>query len=518
MKFSKSAAALLSLASSTAATNTTCRPKIDSEKLQADLTTENLMANLEALNEIAFANGGNRAFGLPGYAASVDYVWDRVSKIPATKAWKQDFPATFGQVVSIDFNIDGESIYVFGLTYSPSTSDEGITAEIVLGPEGAAGCDTANYEGLDVQDKIVLVQRFRCPTGGTLAGRVRPAAAAGAAAVIVYHDVTTNATAGSLSAPDPEGFVPAGFINLSDGLKIKERLDGGETVEAHFQQTQVVEERITQNVFVETEEGDPHNVIMVIVYMIHPAWYKLLISFSSVPTWTVSKLDLVSMTTASGSGTSLLLELFLALTKYRTKNKVRFAWWGAEENGLLGSKYYCSSLPASDVDDLLVYLNFDMVAKGFFGVADTDGSTHGSSGPAGSDVVEHIYEAYFESQGLEVTPAVLTNGSDYASFWQILHKPFGFLHTGTAVAQDPCYHQACDTIDNPDPNTITVNARAAAHILTVLSLNGTELIPKTLVNATMLTHLQSRSFEPDVIQIEELEALGERHLGCGHDI
>ncbi|KAK1569695.1 peptidase family M28 [Colletotrichum navitas] len=498
MEFCKFAAALLSLASGIVATNTTCRPKIDSERLQADLTTENLMANLKALNEIAFANGGNRAFGLPGYAASVNYVWDRVSNISGTKAWKQDFPATFGQVISIDFNIDGESIYVFGLTYSPSTSEEGITSEVVLGPEGAAGCDAVNYKGLNVQDKIVLVQRYRCPTGGTLAGRVRPAAAAGAAAVIVYHDATTNATAGSLSAPDPVGFVPAGFINLADGLRIKERLDAGETVVAHFQQTQIVEERITQNVLVETEEGDPHNVIMLGAHL------------DSVQAGPGINDD--------GSGTSLLIELFLALTKYRTKNKVRFAWWGAEENGLLGSKYYCSNLPASDVDNLLVYLNFDMVAKGFFGVADTDGSTHGIAGPAGSDVVEHIYQAYFESQGLQVTPAVLTNGSDYASFWRILHKPFGFLHTGTAVAQDPCYHQACDTINNPDPNTITVNARAAAHILTVLSLNGTELIPKTPANATMLMHLQSRGLENDIIQIEELEALGERHLGCGHDI
>nr|XP_036579865.1 peptidase family M28 [Colletotrichum truncatum]KAF6787545.1 peptidase family M28 [Colletotrichum truncatum] len=499
MKFSKAAAAtLLSLASGSGAVDATCRPKIDSEKLQADLKTENLMANLEALNEIAFANGGNRAFGLPGYAASVDYVWDRISSIPATKAWKQDFSATFGQVVSIDFNIDGESIYVFGLTYSPSTSEEGITAQVVLGPDGAAGCDAANYEGLDVKDKIVLVQRFRCPTGGTLAGRVRPAAAAGAAAVIIYHDITTNATAGSLSAPDPEGFVPAGFINLADGVKIRERLDAGETVEAHFQQTQIVEERITQNVFVETEEGDPHNVIMLGAHL------------DSVQAGPGINDD--------GSGTSLLLELFLALTKYRTKNKVRFAWWGAEENGLLGSKFYCSNLAPSDVDNLLVYLNFDMVAKGYFGVADTDGSTHGSVAPPGSDVVEHIYEEYFASKGIEITPAVVTNGSDYASFWQILNKPFGFLHTGTGVAQDPCYHQACDTIENPDPNTITVNAKAAAHILTVLSLNGTSLIPKTTVNATMLNTLQSRSIEHDVIRIEELEALGERHLGCGHDI
>ncbi|TDZ67613.1 putative leucine aminopeptidase 2 [Colletotrichum trifolii] len=498
MKFTKTTAALLSLASGSVAQNTTCRPKIDSESLQADLTTENLMANLEALNEIAFANGGNRAFGLPGYAASVGYVWNRVSNITGTKAWKQDFSAIFGQVTSINLSVDGESIYVFGLTYSPSTSPEGITTELVLGPAGEAGCDAAYYAGLDVTDKIVLVQRFRCPTGGTLAGRVRPAAAAGAAAVLVYHDITTNATAGSLSAPDPEGFVPAGFINLADGEKLKARLDAGETVQAHFQQTQIVEDRVTQNVFVETEEGDPHNVIMLGAHL------------DSVQAGPGINDD--------GSGTSLLLELFHALTKYRTKNKVRFAWWGAEENGLLGSKHYCSNLAPADVDDLLVYLNFDMVSKGYFGVADTDGSSHGSVAPRGSDVVEHIYEAYFESKGHEVTPAILTNGSDYASFWQILNKPFGFLNTGTAVAQDPCYHQACDTIENPDPETITVNARAAAHMLTVLSLNGTSLIPKTSVNATMLNHLQARDVGTDVLFIEELEALGERHFGCGHDI
>jgi Zn-dependent M28 family amino/carboxypeptidase len=134
--------------------------------------------------------------------------------------------------------------------------------------------------------------------------------------------------------------------------------------------------------------------------------------------------------TRLGSGTSLILELFLALSKYKTKNKIRFAWWGAEENGLLGSKYYCSNLAAKEVNNLLVYLNYDMVAKGFFGVADTDGSSHGVRAPAGSEVTEKLFVDYFKSKGLEVTPASLTNGSDYAPFWQILNKPFGFLHTG----------------------------------------------------------------------------------------
>lgn len=35
--------------------------------------------------------------------------------------------------------------------------------------------------------------------------------------------------------------------------------------------------------------------------------------------------------TFPGSGTSLILELLTGLKKYEVKNKVRFAWWGAEE-------------------------------------------------------------------------------------------------------------------------------------------------------------------------------------------
>lgn len=166
-----------------------------------------------------------------------------------------------------------------------------------------------------------------------------------------------------------------------------------------------------------------------------------------------------SLTNCLGSGTSLILELFMAMSKYRTKNKVRFAWWGAEENGLLGSRHYCSTISPSDANKILAYLNFDMVARGYIGVSDGDGSSHGSVGPLGSDVIERIYVEHFQQRGIAVTPAILTNGSDYASFWGLLNKPFGFLHTGTGVAQDPCYHQACDTINNPDPQTLTINAQ-----------------------------------------------------------
>ena len=90
------------------------------------------------------------------------------------------------------------------------------------------------------------------------------AAAAGASAVVFYHDLSTNVTGGSLSASNPEKYVPAGLIDLEDGMKLKERIEAGQKVEAYFQQTQTIQKRITQNVIAETTSGDPHNVIMVI--------------------------------------------------------------------------------------------------------------------------------------------------------------------------------------------------------------------------------------------------------------
>ncbi|KAL8297750.1 hypothetical protein RB600_002665 [Gaeumannomyces tritici] len=490
------AAALLSLATVVAGQKV-CKPKVDSAKLQADITEENLMKNLQVLNDIAYANGGNRAFGLPGNQATIDYIFDRVSNVPGTKAWKQELGALFNYVASIKLTIAGADTYVYGLTYSPSTSEEGITADLVLGPEGAAGCDAANYSGLDVAGKIVLIDRFRCPTSGTLAGRVLAASKAGAAAVIVYTDVDTKVTAGSLGAPSND-FRSAGLINRVDGLAAKARLEAGEKISVYFQQTQLFEERKTHNIFVETEDGDPNNVIVLGAH------------HDSVQAGPGINDD--------ASGSSILIELFHALTKYRTKNKVRFAWWAAEENGLVGSNHYCTSLEAAEINKILAYLNFDMQARGRIGVSDNDGRTYGSVAPKGSEVIQQTYLDHFAAQGVEVTPRVLTNGSDYASFWRVLNKPFGFLQTGILPTEDPCYHQACDNITNIQPELLLLNARAAAHQLTVLSLNGTSLIPKTLVDESKLAEMRKSTLMPTFMQLEDLQAMGETHMGCGHDI
>ncbi|KAI9158992.1 putative leucine aminopeptidase 2 [Paramyrothecium foliicola] len=441
-----------------------CKPPVDSEKLQELITEENLMGNLQKLNDIAYANGGNRAFGYPGYAASVDYIFGEVSKLKGIEVRKQDFPALFTNTTAARVSVGGESFRTVALTYTPSTPEEGITLPLVHAPEGAAACDAANYEGLGAEGNIVLVERGRCPDETTFAGKVRAAAAAGAVAVVLYNSDPARLTAGSLSNPSPD-YVPAGLIDQEPGQALKARLAAGEEIEAFVQIVQLIEERITQNVIAETKGGDGSNLITVGAHL------------DSVVAGPGINDD--------GSGSSLILELAKGLSHFSTNLKVRFAWWGAEENGLWGSRFYVNNLTPAEVDDLLVYVNFDMVSRGFYGVFDGTGDRAAPGGPPGSEVVEELFVDYLTSKGLETVPVGLTGGTDYVPFLQVIKKPVGGLFTGTGAAQDACYHQACDNITNPNPEVITNNAKAAAHVISVLATDGVDLIPKTPANTTI---------------------------------
>jgi Zn-dependent M28 family amino/carboxypeptidase len=309
----------------------------------------------------------------------------------------------------------------------------------------------------------VLVERGLCPDATTFAGKVRAAAAAGAAAVVLYNSDPAKLTAGSLSSPSPD-YVPAGLIDREPGLALKARLDAGEDVEAFVQIVQLIEERITQNIIAETKGGDASNLVTLGAHL------------DSVVAGPGINDD--------GSGTSLILELARGLSRFSTDLKVRFAWWGAEENGLWGSRHYVNALTPAEVDDLLCYVNFDMVSRGFYGVFDGTGDRAAPGGPAGSEAIDALLAEALAARGLEVTPVGLTGGSDYVPFLEVLRKPVGGLFTGTGAAQDACYHQACDNIDNPDPEVLTNNAKAAAHMLSVLATDGVALIPKTPANVT----------------------------------
>src|SRR5215213_11373145 len=102
-----------------------------------------------------------------------------------------------------------------------------------------------------------------------------------------------------------------------------------------------------------------------------------------------------------GSGTSFQLELAEQLAKAGTppRNKIRFLWFGGEEDGLVGSQYYAAHLSDEEVAKVDMMLDTDMIASSNFArlVYDGDGSTFGAenSGPAGSGTVEKVLVEYW---------------------------------------------------------------------------------------------------------------------------
>ena len=103
-----------------------------------------------------------------------------------------------------------------------------------------------------------------------------------------------------------------------------------------------------------------------------------------------------------------------------TANKVRFAWWGAEEARLIGSNHYVTGLSQEERDKIALYLNFDMVGSPnyVFFVYDGDDSDAAGAGPGpdGSAAIEKTFEDFYTSVGEPFKGTDFTGRSDYGPF------------------------------------------------------------------------------------------------------
>ncbi|RKS68320.1 Zn-dependent M28 family amino/carboxypeptidase [Actinomadura pelletieri DSM 43383] len=186
----------------------------------------------------------------------------------------------------------------------------------------------------------------------------------------------------------------------------------------------------------------------------------------------------------SGSAANLEVALAVASTGYKPARHLRFGWWGAEELGLIGSKYYVQNLPSAERSRIKGYLNFDMVGSpnpGYFAY-DGDGSS-GRGGPAGSAEIERVLRAHFASINVPVEDTAFDGRSDYGPFIQY-NIAAGGLFTGAEgrktaaqaqkwggqanVAYDRCYHARCDTTTNINDTALDRNSDAIAHAVWTL--------------------------------------------------
>ncbi|MGV9556433.1 M28 family metallopeptidase [Streptomyces sp. NPDC003401] len=179
----------------------------------------------------------------------------------------------------------------------------------------------------------------------------------------------------------------------------------------------------------------------------------------------------------NGTGSAAVLEaaLTVARTGYQPTKHLRFAWWGAEELGLVGSKYYVNNLSSANRARISGYLNFDMIGSpnpGYF-VYDDD------------PTIEKTFKDYFA--GIGVATEIETEGdgrSDHAPF-KSAGVPVGGLFTGASrtktaaqvtkwggtagQAFDRCYHSSCDTTANVNDTALNRNADALAYAVWTLS-------------------------------------------------
>jgi len=195
----------------------------------------------------------------------------------------------------------------------------------------------------------------------------------------------------------------------------------------------------------------------------------------------------------NGSGSSSLLEIAIQFFKtgVANVNAVRFAWWGAEEIGLLGSRHYVRDLQETDPEtlaNLVTYLNFDMLGSPNYVPFIYDPYVGTQVMPeetrAQSQKIQFLFEDYFKEEELSYSLDGMYGGSDYRPFCEAA-VPCGGLYSGSSelktVAQretykgfanaqlDTCYHQSCDTLENIGQEVLRQCARGAAQVIEVLS-------------------------------------------------
>jgi aminopeptidase Y len=192
----------------------------------------------------------------------------------------------------------------------------------------------------------------------------------------------------------------------------------------------------------------------------------------------------------NGSGSAAILETAVQMAKVKPRNKVRFAWWGAEESGLVGSNFYVNNLSQAEKEKIALYLNFDMIGSPnyVFQIYDGDDSdgVGAGPGPLGSAEIEQLFESYYTKVGQPFKGTDFSGRSDYGPFIAV-GIPAGGLFTGAEVIKtpeeaaiwggtagnqyDPCCHLACDTFANVSLKALEVNADAVAYATLWFAMN-----------------------------------------------
>ncbi len=435
------------------------------KKLLSCVTLDGVRTHQAKLRDIATANGGTRVSGTKGFDDSAVYA-EKVFKDAGYNVTRQEF--AFLSFIELP----GTSIAQVAPTPTAAIttkligySGSGKVTATVSTPSQILGCNAADFAGFPAGN-IALIKRGTC----NFIVKANNAVAAGASAVVIY-----NREPGEVSGTMGPEFTQT-VVVTSVLQTVGEQLSAIPNLVLSISASTVRGTSTTSNIIAESKEGDPNNVVMVGAH-----------------------LDSVNEGPGiqdNGTGSAAVLEVAKQMGKVKTRNKVRFVLWGAEETGLIGSTRYVEGLPEAEKAKIALYLNFDMIGSPnhVFFIYDGDNSdgVGAGAGPAGSAGIERLFQTFYNKVGVSFKGTDFDGRSDYGPFIKA-GIPSGGLFTGAegtktvaeaevwggivGTAYDPCYHKACDNYGNVNLFALDINADAVAYAtlqfaMTTKSVNG----------------------------------------------
>jgi Zn-dependent M28 family amino/carboxypeptidase len=500
-------AAMLGVGLASAAPGNTNPTLSASAELREAVEPAGILVHERRLQRIANNNNDTRASSTPGYDASADYV---AGKLEAAgydvKVQPFEFPyfevlsQSFSQTAPVQrtFEPYDSSTNTGDYDVMPYSGDGKVENALVVPtndvlipppaePGSTSGCEPEDFEpASETEPQVALIQRGTCE----FAVKARNAQEAGYDAAIIFNEGQegrTDVIVGSLGEPGIG--IPVIGVSFELGKELYEAQ--GARVSLDIQT--VSEIRQTSNVIADTPTGRADRTVVVGAH-----------------------LDSVAEGPGindNGSGTATILETALQISKLGIEptNRVRFAFWGAEEFGLLGSEYYVSNLPEEELDNIALNLNFDMLGSPNFVRFVYDGD----AGPAGSAQIERLFKRYFTAKGLQTEPVILDERSDHAPF-TAAEIPAGGLFSGAEGVKsareqriyggtagepyDPCYHQPCDDITNLSVRSLDQLSDGVAHATLTYAEDEELFVGPSAVGARSLGDVYEHYKGPEAVE------------------
>ena len=383
-----------------------------------------LTDHLRALQRIADENGGNRSAGTGGDQASVDYVVERLRGAGwSVRTQNVSFP--FYRERSAQLTVEGRELRR-GEDFRPIVySGSGRVAGRARAADN--GCESSDFSGLE-EGEIAIAERGDC----FFRVKAQNAQRGGAGALLVTDSEGGEVPAATLGGVGTR--IPALIVSAGTGVA------AGDRVELAVDATS--ERRRTENVIAETGGGSGDRIVMAGAH---------LDSVANGPGLN-----------DNGSGVATLLEAAEEIGPQPPGARVRLAFWGAEELGLLGSRRYVRSLDDRERRRIAAYLNFDMV-----------GSPNGRPAVY-SDGDRQLAQVLRRAAGRRLPGASTGGASDHAPF-KSAGIPVNGLYTGASEEgrggepSDPCYHRSCDRLRNVNRAELAEMAAAVETALRRLS-------------------------------------------------